>query len=64
MMGLFSVVEALRKYTGASMTECKKAADIAIQYIRLRGAIGDRPNQFVPREYILVPKREVRRDKE
>lgn len=59
-MQLNKTIMSLHKETGCSISECQKAIDIAIQYIRLRNPIaGDYVDTFVPDEYELVKKEKM-----
>lgn len=52
---LNKIIMLLHKETGCAISECQKAVDIAMQYIRLRNPVaGDHIDSFVPNEYELV----------
>ena len=56
-MQLNKTIMSLHKETGCPISECQKAVDIAMQYIRLRNPVaGDNIDSFVPSEYELVKK--------
>ena len=58
-MQLNKTIMSLHEETGCSISECQKAVDIAMQYIRLRNPVaGDNIEDYKPQEYELVVKKE------
>lgn len=48
------IIHELHDDFGVTISEAEKAYDIAVEYIRLRSAIGDHPEDYEPSEYVLV----------
>lgn len=48
------IIHELHDDLGVTISEAEKAYNIAVEYIRLRSAIGDHPENYEPSEYVLV----------
>lgn len=48
------VLQELHNDFGVTFSEAEKTYNIAVEYIRLRSAIGDHPEKYKPSEYVLV----------
>ncbi len=51
-------IKTIHDEFGCPLWECEKIYDLICKYICLRHPIGDHPEEYMPREYDLVERKE------